>query len=254
MFAVGAAGLAASLAVAFAGMPSFGGPISEYARLLNRLAQQQRRVTDVVSAISFDYRGIDTLFEEFILFSAVAGISVLLRPLAEEVRQLPEEKAPDRRIPPPSPAVGMLGVILSPLLVVIGIETVTHGQLSPGGGFQGGVVLASGLFVVFLATDYANADRYQPKWLLDAAEGAGAGGYVLIGLLGLLAGSAYLANVVGLGRTGNLISGGTIALLNVVVGVEVAAGFALLGAHFLDQTAVIRSGTHRPGRAGGGPA
>ncbi len=251
LLAAGTAGLAAALVVGLAGMPAFGGPISDYARFLNRAAPMQRRVTDVVSAISFDYRGIDTLFEEFILFSAVAGISVLLRPLADEVRALPEDQAPDRRIPPPSPAVGLLGVMLSPLLVVVGVETVTHGQLTPGGGFQGGVVVASGLFVVFLATDYATAERYQPKWLLDATEGVGAGGYVVVGVIGLLAGAAYLGNVVSLGRSGNLISGGTIALLNVVVGVEVAAAFALLAAQFLDQTSVIRRGSGPSGSTSG---
>lgn len=244
-FLVAAAGVAAVLAVGLAGLPTFGGPISHYARLVNTLAPQQRRVTDVVSAVTFDYRGIDTLFEEFILFAAVAGIAVLLRPLADEVRALPEDQQPDRRVPPPSPAVGLLGVILTPLLIVLGIETITHGQLTPGGGFQGGVVLASGLFVVYLATDYATAERYEPSQVLELSEGAGAGGYVVVGLVGMLAGAAYLANVVGLGHAGNLISGGTIPILNAVVGLEVAGGFALLVRQFLDQTAVIRVKGHR---------
>lgn len=239
-FAAAAAGLAVTLGVGFAGLPAFGAPISGYARLLNQLAPVQLRVTDVVSAVSFDYRGIDTLFEEFILFSAVTGISVLLRPLADEVRDLPRDQAPDRRIPRPSPAVGLLGVTLSPLLVVVAVETVTHGQLTPGGGFQGGVIMASGLYVIYLCTGYATVARFQPTVLLDASDGIGASGYVIIGLLGLLAGAAYLSNVVGLGHPGNLISGGTIPLLNAVVGVEVAGGFALLGSEFLDQTAVIR--------------
>lgn len=242
LFLCAAAGLAVALGVGLAGLPSFGGPIPAYARLLNQLAPHQRRVTDVVSAISFDYRGIDTLFEEFILFSAVAGISVLLRPVGDEIRELPEDEAPERRIPAPSPAVGLLGVILSPLLVVMAIETVTHGQLSPGGGFQGGVIMASGLYVLYLATDYRTVERYQPAALLEASDGIGAGGYVIIGLLGLLAGAAYLTNVIGLGQSGNIISGGTIPLLNAVVGVEVAGGFAILVSEFLDQTAVVRPG------------
>src|SRR5579862_3106051 len=90
-FAVAAAALAATLGVGLAGLPSFGSQVSAYARMLNGLATPQRHVTDVVSAITFDYRGIDTLFEEFILLGAVAGISVLLRPLGDETRQLPEE-------------------------------------------------------------------------------------------------------------------------------------------------------------------
>ncbi|MGH9306311.1 MAG: MnhB domain-containing protein [Acidimicrobiales bacterium] len=244
-FCLAGAGLAAALGIAFAGLGAFGRPISAYAQLLNHLAPIQRRVTDVVSAVTFDYRGIDTLFEEFILFSAVTGISVLLRPLADEIRRLPADEAPDRRIPPPSPAVGMLGVVLSPLMVLIGLETVTHGQLTPGGGFQGGVIMASGLYVIYLATDYATVARFEPIALLEASDGLGAAGYVFIGLLGLFVGAAYLTNVVSLGHVGNLVSGGTIPLLNAVVGVEVAAGFAILGSEFLDQTAVIRQ-PHAP--------
>lgn len=240
-FTVAAAGLAVSLGFGLAGLPSFGSQLSSYARMLNELAPRQRHVTDVVSAISFDYRGIDTLFEEFILLSAVAGITVLLRPLSDETRQMPEDKAPDRTIPPPSPAVWLMAVFLSSLLVLTGIETVTHGQLTPGGGFQGGVILASALYVIYLGTNYVTVERFQPNALLEATDGVGASGYVLIGLLGLLAGADFLSNVVGLGGTGNLISGGTIPLLNLVVGVEVAGGFAILASEFLDQTAVIRT-------------
>lgn len=240
-FAVAAAALAATLGVGLAGLPSFGSHISAYARMLNELAPRQRHVTDVVSAITFDYRGIDTLFEEFILLSAVTGISVLLRPLSDEVRALPEDKAPDRSIPPPSPAVWLLAVFLSSLLVLTGIETVTHGQLTPGGGFQGGVILASGLYVIYLGTNYHTVERFEPTPLLEASDGVGASGYVFIGLLGLLAGASFLSNVVGLGVSGNLISGGTIPLLNLVVGAEVAGGFAILASEFLDQTAVIRT-------------
>ena len=240
-FAVAAAALAITLGVGLAGLPSFGSQITAYAGMLNELAQRQRHVTDVVSAITFDYRGIDTLFEEFILLSAVTGISVLLRPLSDETRELPEDKAPDRSIPPPSPAVWLLAVFLGSLLVLTGIETVTHGQLTPGGGFQGGVILASAFYVVYLGTNYATVERFQPTPLLEASDGVGASGYVIIGLLGLLAGASFLSNVVGLGVAGTMVSGGTIPLLNLVVGLEVAGGFAILASEFLDQTAVIRT-------------
>ena len=166
---------------------------------------------------------------------------MLLRPLSDETRQLPQDKAPERSIPPPSPAVWLLAVFLSSLLVLIGLETVTHGTLTPGGGFQGGVILASALYVIYLGTNYMTVERFQPALLLEASDGVGASGYVFIGLLGLLAGTAFLSNVVGLGVTGNLLSGGTIWLLNLVVGVEVAGSFAILASEFLDQTAVIRT-------------
>jgi multicomponent Na+:H+ antiporter subunit B len=164
LFAVAAAALAVTLGVGLAGLPSFGSQLTAYARMLNDLAPRQRHVTDVVSAITFDYRGIDTLFEEFILLAAVAGISVLLRPFSDEARELPEDKAPDRRIPPPSPAVWLLAVVLSSLLVLAGLETVTHGVLTPGGGFQAGVILASALYVVYPApTTGRSSDTSRPR-------------------------------------------------------------------------------------------
>jgi len=135
--------------------------------------------------------------------AAVAGISVLLRPLSDETRELPEDKAPDRAIPPPSPAVWLLAVLLSSLLALIGLETITHGVLTPGGGFQAGVILASALLrSVYLGTNYATIERFQPDALLEASDGVGAFGYVVIGLLGLLAGDVFLTNVVSLGVTG----------------------------------------------------
>ncbi len=242
LFAVGAAGMAVALAVGLAGVHGFGAPASTYARILNSLSVPQRHATDVVSAISFDYRGVDTLFEEFILFAAVAGVSVLLRPLGDERRHLSDDQAPDRRIPPPSPTVGFMAVLVAPLLLVVGLETVTHGQISPGGGFQGGVVLASAVYVVYLATSYTNVERFEPGTIVEAADGVGAGGYIFVGILGLLGGGAFLANVVGLGRPGDLISGGTLPLLNAVVGLEVAGAFILLAKEFLDQTEAVRAG------------
>jgi multicomponent Na+:H+ antiporter subunit B len=242
LFAVGAAGMAVALAVGLAGVHGFGAPASTYARILNSLSVPQRHATDVVSAISFDYRGVDTLFEEFILFAAVAGVSVLLRPLGDERRHLSDDQAPDRRIPPPSPTVGFMAVLVAPLLLVVGLETVSHGQISPGGGFQGGVVLASAVYVVYLATSYTNVERFEPGTMVEAADGIGAGGYVFVGILGLLGGGAFLANVVGLGRSGDLISGGTLPLLNAVVGLEVAGAFILLAKEFLDQTEAVRAG------------
>jgi multicomponent Na+:H+ antiporter subunit B len=241
VFAVAAAGMAIALAVGLGGLHAFGATASVYARTLNSLSVPQRRATDVVSAISFDYRGVDTLFEEFILFAAVAGVSVLLRPLGDERRKQPDEEAPDRQIPPPSPTVGLLAILVAPILLVISLETVTHGQISPGGGFQGGVVLASAVYVIYLATGYTNVERFEPGTLVEAADGIGAGGYVFIGILGPLGGVAYLTNVVGLGHPGNFISGGTLPLLNAVVGLEVAAGFVLLAKEFLDQTEVVRA-------------
>ncbi len=224
--------------------------VAAYGEHFVRVAVRQRHTTDIVSVITFDYRGVDTLFEELMPFAAVTGVSVLLRPLADERRARPEDRAPGRRIPPPSPTVGLLGVVLCAVLVVVAAETLTHAQVSPGGGFQGGVVAATAVFVLYLATDYRTVDRFRPGLLLEGAEGAGALGYLAVGLAGVASGGAFLLNVLPLGTPGAIFSGGTVLVLNLAVGVEVAGSFVLVVSELLDQTEVIRG---RDGRRASSP-
>lgn len=240
VFLPAAVGLAVVLAVGLGGLSGFGDRVAAYGEHFIRVTVAERHTTDIVSAITFDYRGIDTLFEEYMLFAAVTGVSVLLRPLADERRRAPADQAPGRRIPPPSPTVGLLGVLLCVVLVTFALATVTHGQVSPGGGFQAGVVAASAVFVVYLATDYRSVDRFRPGLLLEATEGIGALGYLAVGVAGLASGGALLRNVLPLGTAGSLWSGGTIFVLNLTVGVEVAGAFVLVVSELLDQTEVVR--------------
>ena len=97
-FAVAAAGLVACYLWAFTGLPGFGSYPGPYGQEILRVAVQQTNATGVVSAINFEYRGFDTVGEEFILFAAAAGMSVVLRKLREER----ETRRPTRPNPGPS--------------------------------------------------------------------------------------------------------------------------------------------------------
>ena len=61
------------------GLPRFGHYRGPYGDVLNAQAPHERHVANVVTAINYDYRGLDTLGEEFILFTAVSGVTLLLR-------------------------------------------------------------------------------------------------------------------------------------------------------------------------------
>ena len=76
---LGIAGLAPHLLWGMRGLPAFGSYQGPYGYVLNQVAVAERHATDVVSAINFDYRGFDTLGEEFILFASIAGAALLLR-------------------------------------------------------------------------------------------------------------------------------------------------------------------------------
>ena len=227
LFAVSAAGLTALLLWAVAGLPDFGHYRGPYGKVLNSVAVGERHTTNVVAAVVFDYRGVDTMGEEFILFASVMGVALLLRHARRERQRLPERM--------PSDAVRLAGVAFAAMLLVLGLYVVAHGYLTPGGGFQGGVVLASAFALVFLAGDYHAYRALTPIPAIDLAEGVGAGGYAVIGIVSLLLGSAFLHNFGPLGTTGKLASGGSIPFLNIASGLEVSAAFVLLFTEFLGE-------------------
>jgi multicomponent Na+:H+ antiporter subunit B len=119
--------------------------------------------------------------------------------------------------------------------VVFGLYIVAHGYLTPGGGFQGGIALASGLVLLYAAGRYRAFRAASPQELVDLGEGIGAGSYAAVGIASLLAGSIYLQNFVDLGTKGTLAAGGTIPILNAATALAVAAGMTLLCHEFLEE-------------------
>jgi multicomponent Na+:H+ antiporter subunit B len=242
LFAVPALGLAALLVWSFTGLPSFGHYRGPYGNVINARAEQQRHVTNAVAAVNFDYRGFDTIGEEFILFASVIGVSALLRvQRREDELASPTDEAPRRRAPEIADSVGVICMGLVAPLVLLGMYIVVHGHLTPGGGFQGGVILASAPLMVYLAGRYITFRQISPKGLLDVGEGGGAGGFVLVGFVGMLAGAAFLENVLPLGQTGKVFSAGTVPIINLSVGLEVGTGILLVIWEFLEQALVVRA-------------
>jgi multicomponent Na+:H+ antiporter subunit B len=245
LFAVSAAGLTALLLWGVAGLPDFGHYRGPYGFVLNASAPDERHVTNVVAAVVFDYRGFDTLGEEFILFAAVIGVASLLRGLRGERFRRPDDDARGRRVRDPSIAVGVLGLGLVGPTILVGLYVVIHGHQTPGGGFQGGVILATALLLVYLSDTYVTLRRVGPMGLIEFAEALGAASFALIGFAGLLWGAAYMENVLPLGTAGHLLSAGTIPLSSVAVGLAVTGGFAFMLSEFLEQTLVVRRDRRR---------
>lgn len=229
------------------GLPPWGHYKGPYGDVINQVGVFERHATDLVSAVNFDYRGFDTLGEEFILFISVVGVTLLLRQQPEEAKDgqdtvAKNDEALGRAAPEPSDATKVMTLAVVGPLVAFGIYVVTHGQLSPGGGFQGGVILATAPLLVYLAGDYETFCRIASHTLVEVGEAIGACGYVVIGFIGMAAGGLFLQNVLPLGATGNVNSAGTIAVISASVGLEVAGGFVLLMHAFLQQALELRLG------------
>lgn len=243
LFGVAMAGLAACYLWAFAGLPGFGHYPGPYGPAILRVAVAQTNATGVVSAINFDYRGFDTVGEEFILFTAAAGMAVVLRVLRGERERSPLDEAKDRGGPPASGAVRMAALLLTGPTVLIGWWLASHAQANPSGGFQGGVVLATGFVLVYLSGEFIAFRRISPVDLLDAVEAVGAGGFAAIGVTAVALGFPYLYDFLPVGQVpGAVSSSGTIALISFFVGLEVAAAFTLIVGELLEQSLLVRSG------------
>ena len=145
----------------------------------------------------------------------------------------PPTSGPDGR------ATRLAGWALLPVTLLVGADIVLHGHLTPGGGFQGGVVLATAIHLLYLAGSFPTLQWLRPTRRAPLLEPAGSGLFVVTGVAGLLTGAGFLANVLPLGVLGAPLSSGTVLALNVVAGVGVGAAVVSLLGQFLRQELVI---------------
>lgn len=233
VFLLGGCGVGVLFVLALLRMPEFGGLVHPY-RDLAVPAAIGRSSPNVVSSINFDQRGLDTLGEETILLGSVVGAAALLRPSPDEKDRIREDEG---RV---LEATRLLGYLMLPVTLVVGLDVVSHGHLTPGGGFQGGVVLATGVHLLYVAGSYRMLRRLRPVSWYEIAESLGAGAFVVLGLVGLVLSGSFLLNVLPRGTLGDLFSSGTVFALNVAVGAEVASGIVVLLAQFLAQALSVR--------------
>jgi multicomponent Na+:H+ antiporter subunit B len=238
VFLVAGAGLVVFYLWGLLGLPGFGRYPGPYGPAILRVAVEQTNATGVVSAINFEYRGL-----EFILFVAAAGVATVLRRLRGERDRPAVDEAADRDVPATSSAVRMVALLLAGPVVLAGWWLASHAQTDPSGGFQGGVMLATAFVLIYLSGEFLVFKRFSPVDLTDVAEAVGAAGFAAVGVSAVAMGLPYLKNFLPLGQVpGAVSSSGTIALISFFVGVEVAAAFILIVGELLDQTLLVRQG------------
>ncbi len=201
---------------------SFGEPPMRVGAMIHNAAEDGLGAANLVTAVVLGYRGLDTLGELAILFTAATAVGLVLSPLAGRGS---------------GAAPVFLGSLLEsaiqllmPLLLLVGLYIVVHGHLTPGGGFQGGVILAVALFLPALA----GSNRYRVplghgaiRWI----EGGAGSLFILTGIVAILQGKAFLTPLLDTGTIGMLHSAGTLPLLYIAVGLKVGAELAALLLH-----------------------
>ena len=241
LFAVAAAGFGVVLVYGLAGLPAFGDYKGVYGHVINGIGVTERHATDLVTALNFDIRGFDTLGEEFILFGSVLGVVLILREMRDERERPTQQEADEHTFAGASEALRALSLVVIPVLLALGVYIVVHGQITPGGGFQGGVILAAGPLAVFLAGRYMRMRVVAPHTVVELGEAAGAVGYSLVGVAGLVFVGVFFKNFLPLGIPGHWLSAGQLDGASAAVGLEVSGAFLVAFSEFLDQAIVVRS-------------
>ena len=165
--------------------------------------------SNLVTAIVVTYRGLDTLGEVTVLFLAAAGVGLFLK-LRDR-----EKKTPRRN----SSEILKTGItFVLPTIIMFGVYIFLNGHLTPGGGFQGGAVIASGVLLLLLTfPDYRL--KYSALHSIESLSGTL---YVLAGIAGLILAGGFLDNrFLPIGNFGQILSAGAIPLIYTFIGLKV---------------------------------
>jgi multicomponent Na+:H+ antiporter subunit B len=174
--------------------------------------KETSKVANIVTAIVVNYRGLDTLGEVTVLFLATTGIASIL------YRRKEEEEGVERLNLPSSTIIRTGARVLFPAIALLGIYVFIHGHLTPGGGFQGGTIVATGFLLMLISYKGFNTNHNVMAWIESLAGIS----FVVLGLWGLITGHTFLENIPQVGKLNSLLSGGLIPIIYIAVGFKVA--------------------------------
>jgi len=164
---------------------------------------------NLVTAVVVTYRGLDTLGEVTVLFLTAAIIAFFCGNLSDK-----------RTLRLNSEIFKTAASILFPIILMLGIYIFMNGHLTPGGGFQGGAVIASGVILSLLAFPNEPINSKIFNYIESTS------GLIFVGLaaLGAIIGSGFLDNTIfQLGTFGKLFSAGAIPVIYSFIGLKVGA-------------------------------
>ena len=109
------------------------------------------------------------------------------------------------------------------LILLYGIYIISHGHVSPGGGFAGGIIVALSFVNLMLAYGKDVALTKLPRGVASFFEGMGAIIFLSIALIGFTGGYFFI-NFLSKGEPFRLFSAGIIPLANIAISLKVGAG------------------------------
>ena len=166
----------------------------------------------------------DTLVEVTVLFVAAIGLSAVLAT---------RRKKEKREIQSASLVLYTGCRFLFPLILLFGSYIFIHGHLTPGGGFQGGSIVASAFVLIYLGCRGKRVNKTGSK----TVESLGGLVFIVIGLVGLAVGGHYfLSNYLPKGELNSLFSAGVIPIIYSAIGIKVGSELAGVIDHLVEES------------------
>jgi multicomponent Na+:H+ antiporter subunit B len=184
-----------------------------------RQSQEDIGIPNTVTSVLASYRGLDTLGELIVVLAAGLAVLSLLGPVARSGEIRPSEgfHLADYRV------LRVVSGLLMPFILLFALYVLFHGDFGPGGGFQAGVIFASGFVLFGLVFGLDRAQQLVPTTVLWSLACLGPVIFMGLGLVNMLFGGSFL-DYDGLNpghpETGQHTG---ILLVEVVIGVTVGA-------------------------------
>lgn len=174
---------------------------------------------NLVTAVVVTYRGFDTLGEVTILFITASIVGFFMKGKVK-----PKEQ---RAVRETSEILATATKVLVPVFIMFGIYIMINGHLTPGGGFQGGAVIASSVVLLLLS----NPNMKINRTLFTVLESISGVGFVVVGIFGIILAGGFLDNrIMEMGKLGSLLSAGAIPIIYSFIGLKVGSELSnLLG-------------------------
>ena len=118
--------------------------------------------------------------------------------------------------------------LLFPFMFLFGVYVILHGHVTPGGGFPGGVIIASAIGLIILSYGLETAEKEVGEFYVEVSESLGALVLISLGILGIIMVGSFLQGIFPEGTMGELLSGENLPVLNIGVGIKVGAGLVTI--------------------------
>lgn len=179
-------------------------------------------IPNVVTAVLGSFRGYDTLGEVFVVFAACIGVLFILgvRPPRETLKVNDVNNGLRHHLIPQ-----VVGRQLVPFIVLFGLYVQFHGEYGPGGGFQAGAIIATGIILYALLEGETKALQAVPRRVLLGMVVGGALLYGAVGVVCMLMGGVFLDYSV---LAADPVFGQQLGILIIEAGVGMAVCGALL--------------------------